>query len=195
VWQAIVPAGGLSGRRFDFGHLSPELEKPSGACIQPAAGFSPPSWYAANFLGFVSLKRCAAKLEKFVKIRGSRLKAGCSLEGRRPTDHSRSSHLFLRLRVRRHPAAKPEKFVAYRKHARLPAPLISFATLGGAGIQPAKASAARPFPRSQLTPPVASADLVKLLIRSYETSLFPSSNGTCSTLACNHQQEIRYVCS
>jgi len=83
VRQAILPAGGLSGRLLlDFGHLSREVEKPSGAGFQPAAGFSPPSWYATNFSGFVSLKRCAAKPEKFLKIRGSRLKAGCSLKGR-----------------------------------------------------------------------------------------------------------------
>jgi len=107
VRQAIVPAGGLSGRRFryatnfsgfaadayeheaggisancvsglldgglkgrllGFGHLSHEVENPGGAGIQPAAGFSPPSWYATNFSSFVSLKCCAAKPEKIVTI-------------------------------------------------------------------------------------------------------------------------------
>jgi hypothetical protein len=48
--------GGLKGRLLGFGHLSHEVENPSGAGIQPAAGFSPPSWYATNFSGFVSLK-------------------------------------------------------------------------------------------------------------------------------------------
>jgi len=37
------------------------------------------------------------------------------LSGRRPTDHSRSSRIFPRLRVSRHHTTKPEKFVAYRE--------------------------------------------------------------------------------
>jgi hypothetical protein len=52
----------------------------------------------------------------------------CRRPFRPPTDHSRRSQVSLRLRVRRHPAAKPVKFVAYRKrrpasriwHARRP---------------------------------------------------------------------------
>jgi len=89
---AAYREGGL----FDFGHLSREVEKPSGAGVQPAAGFSPPSWYATNFSGFVSLKRCAAKPEKFVKIRGRRLKAGCRLKGRPTKSQSRDEFLGLR---------------------------------------------------------------------------------------------------
>jgi len=91
-----IEKGGLKGRLLEFCHLSHEVESPGGAGIQPAAGFSPPSWYATNFSGFVSLKCCAAKPEKFVSISRkpakSRLqperpphektKAGCGLKGR-----------------------------------------------------------------------------------------------------------------
>ena len=55
------------------------------------------------------------------------------LPGRRPTDHSRSSHLLLRLRVFAGiPAGKPEKFVAYwkRRPERPPAGRIACRTNG-----------------------------------------------------------------
>jgi hypothetical protein len=58
-------------------------ESPGGAGIQPAAGFSPPSWYATNFSGFVSLKSLRGEAREIRSgFRGSRLKAGFSLKGR-----------------------------------------------------------------------------------------------------------------
>ena len=64
-----------------------------------SAGFSPPSWYATNFSGFVSLKCCAAKPEKFVGI--SRKPAKSRLHPERPP-HERP-------KPRRRPEAHPTK--------------------------------------------------------------------------------------
>ena len=100
---------------------------PSGKLGSPLTGARSAwrSWWGRRFrlpIGFGRSWHAGGRL-----VRQAIVPAG-GLSGRRPTDHSRSSHLFLRLRVCRHPAAKPEKFVAYqngglkgRLQARLPA--------------------------------------------------------------------------
>jgi len=65
VWQAILPAGGLSGRRLGFGHSLHLGEKPSGAgnraCSRLSGGFSNLDRPAVPDEG-VSLALCASRV-------------------------------------------------------------------------------------------------------------------------------------